>query len=161
LDEWPPRGKKTDRCITYKLTDGKQINTGYGRASRPLGYVMEISNGRWVARVRNLRSDPLPLGAAKKAAVDLYRFRDKGKPRDWPHELNKLVASLEDKPTKPKLDATALRRSVVDLVGIEPERLAHVIAISCDCDTTLLVQPALRVVHSGEPIRMIAAAKAA
>jgi hypothetical protein len=31
----PLRQKKTDRCITYKLTDGQQINTGYGRASRP------------------------------------------------------------------------------------------------------------------------------
>ena len=35
-----PRQKKTDKCITYNLTDGKQINTGYGRASLALGYVM-------------------------------------------------------------------------------------------------------------------------
>ena len=73
FEEWPPRVSKKASCVTYKLTDRKQINTGYGRASRPLGYVMETSPGRWIARVRNRRSNPLPLGAAKKAAIELYR----------------------------------------------------------------------------------------
>ena len=39
--------------ITWKLTDGVQINTGSGRAPRALGYVMEVFPGRWMARVRN------------------------------------------------------------------------------------------------------------
>src|SRR5690242_9320081 len=51
---------------TLKLTDGQQINTGYGRESRGLGYITEILPGRWVARVRDLGSDPLSFGAAKK-----------------------------------------------------------------------------------------------
>ena len=38
--------------LTYKLTDGVQINTGSGRASRALGCVMEVLPGRWMARVR-------------------------------------------------------------------------------------------------------------
>jgi hypothetical protein len=48
FEEWPPRVRMMASCISYKLTDGKQINTGYGRASSPHGYVMEISPGRWV-----------------------------------------------------------------------------------------------------------------
>lgn len=95
FEEWPKRQKKTDRCITYMLTDGKQLNTGYGRASRPLGYVMEISPGRWVARVGNLSSEPLSLGSARKAAVALHRSKDQGQPRDWMRELNcKLVTEI-------------------------------------------------------------------
>jgi hypothetical protein len=57
---------------TWKLTDGVQINTGSGRASRALGYVMEISPGRWMARVRSLGSDLLSFGAAKQEAIRLY-----------------------------------------------------------------------------------------
>jgi len=52
--------------------DGHQVNTGGGRASRAHGYVMEVSTGRWVAGVRNLGSDLLPFGAAKKEAIRLY-----------------------------------------------------------------------------------------
>jgi hypothetical protein len=98
FEEYPPRQKKTDRCITYKLTDGQQINTGYGRASRPLGYVMEIVDGRWVARVENLSSAPLPLGAAKKAAIELYRSKDKGQPKHWIRELNLATVAVTDSP---------------------------------------------------------------
>jgi hypothetical protein len=98
FEEYPPRQKKTDRCITYKLTDGQQINTGYGRASRPLGYVMEIVDGRWVARVENLSSAPLTLGAAKKAAIELYRSKDKGQPKDWIRELNLATVAVIDPP---------------------------------------------------------------
>jgi hypothetical protein len=36
FEEWPPRTSKKATCITYNLTDGQQINTGYGRASRSL-----------------------------------------------------------------------------------------------------------------------------
>ena len=83
---------------TLKLTDGTQINTGYGRASIALGYVMEIVPGRWVARVRDLSRDPLPLGAAKKAAIALYRSRGKGEPdKDWIDGLNQLVADEVDR----------------------------------------------------------------
>ena len=73
FEEYPPRQKKTDRCITYKLTDGGHINTGYGRTSRPLGYVMEIHPGRWIAMVGNSSSATLSLVAVKKAAIELYR----------------------------------------------------------------------------------------
>jgi hypothetical protein len=82
FEEWPPRPTKKDRCVTYKLTDGKQINTGYGRASQALGYVMEVGPGKWLARVNQRCSEPLPLHAAKNAAVSLYRSKDKGEPRD-------------------------------------------------------------------------------
>jgi hypothetical protein len=57
---------------------------------------METSPGRWVARVRNRRSNPLPLGAAKKAAIELYRSKDKGEIKElnqWIKELNQLAAN--------------------------------------------------------------------
>jgi hypothetical protein len=93
FEEWPKRGRPT--AASPMLTDGKQLNTGYGRASRPLGYVMEISPGRWVARVGNLSSEPLSLGSARKAAVALHRSKDQGQPRDWMRELNcKLVTEI-------------------------------------------------------------------
>jgi hypothetical protein len=81
----------------YKLTDGRQINTGYGRLSRALGYVMEISPGRWVARVGDLNSGILSLGLAKKAAVELHRRKDKGEPLDWITELNRQMAAEIDR----------------------------------------------------------------
>jgi hypothetical protein len=98
FEEWPARAKKSDKCITYKLTDGKQINTGYGRASRALGYLMEIADGKWVARVGNLSRGPLPLGAAKKAAIELHLSRDRGEPRDWVHQLNVTSLAVFDAP---------------------------------------------------------------
>jgi hypothetical protein len=113
FEEWPPRVSKKASCVTYKLTDRKQINTGYGRASRPLGYVMETSPGRWVARVRNRRSNPLPLGAAKKAAIELYRSRDKGEPRDWIKELTQLAANEVDRAVIQR----ERRKWPVDLMG--------------------------------------------
>jgi hypothetical protein len=77
--------------ITWKVTDGVQINTGAGRASRALGYVMEVFPSRWMARVGNLGSDLLSFGAAKQEAIRLYRGRDKGA-MDWIHELNLRAA---------------------------------------------------------------------
>ena len=79
--------------ITWKVTDGVQINTGAGRASRALGYVMEVFPGRWMARVGNLGSDLLSFGAAKQEAIRLYRCRDKGT-MDWIHELNVRAAEI-------------------------------------------------------------------
>ena len=78
--------------VTYKLTDGHQVNTGGGRASRALGYVVEVSTGRWMARVMNLGGDLLSFGAARQEAVRLYRCRDKGT-IDWICQLNLRVAA--------------------------------------------------------------------
>ena len=98
--------------ITWKATDGVQINTGAGRASRALGYVMEVFPGRWMARVGNLGSDLLSFGAAKQQAIRLYRCRDKGT-MDWIHELNLRAAA--------EINRTALasnkRNTPVDLIG--------------------------------------------
>jgi hypothetical protein len=98
--------------VTYKLTDGVQINTGSGRASRALGYVMEVSSGRWMARVRNLGSDLLPLGAAKQEAIRLHRCREKGT-SDWMRELNLRTASEIDRASLAK----ERRKAPIDLMG--------------------------------------------
>jgi hypothetical protein len=115
FEEYPPRKSKRDRCIAYKLTDGKQINAD-GRVSRPLGYVTEIWPGRWVAKVGNVSSLTLPLSAAKNAAVELYRSKDKGESRDWIADLNRAAAN--------EIDRAAIKRErpdrgkwPIDLVG--------------------------------------------
>ena len=97
FEEYPERPSKRATCITYKLTDGQQINTGYGRASRALGYVMEVWPGRWVARVRDLVSLPSSFTAAKQAAIGLYRLRKSGEPRDCIEGLNQTVANEIDR----------------------------------------------------------------
>jgi hypothetical protein len=113
---------------TWKLTDGVQINTGSGRASRALGYVMEVSPGRWMARVRNLGSDLLSFGTAKQEAIRLYGCRDKGT-MDWIRQLNLRAAA--------EINRTALasekRKTLVDLIGgqrqghIDPKIRANVL----------------------------------
>jgi hypothetical protein len=113
FEEWAPRISKKAACITYKLTDGKQVNTGYGRASRPLGYVTEISPGRWVARVGNLSSEPLSLGAARKRAVELHRSKDEEQRRDWIHELNRVMVAEIDRANL----AREKRRVPINLMG--------------------------------------------
>jgi hypothetical protein len=154
FEEWPPRPTKKDRCVTYKLTDGKQINTGHGRVSRALGYVMELVPGKWVARVNERCSEPLPLHAAKNAAINLYRSKDKGEPRDWIDHLNKVVVRLLDEQPCPALDAKSLRWPVVDLVGIDRDQMAHIVSVECGDDTALLVQKPVfsaLLVHTAEP----------
>ena len=154
FEEWPPRPTKKDRCVTYKLTDGRQINTGHGRASRALGYVMEVVPGKWVARVSQRCSEPLPLHAAKNAAVSLYRSKDKVEPRDWIDHLNKVVVRLLEKRPCPTLDAKSLRQPVVDLVGIDRDQMGHIVSVECGDDTALLVQkpvPSALLVYAVEP----------
>jgi hypothetical protein len=82
--------------VTYKLTDGQQVNAGGGRTSRALGYAIEVSPGRWMARVRNLGSNLLSFGSAKREAIRLYRSRDNGTP-DWIYELNLRTAAEIDR----------------------------------------------------------------
>jgi len=49
---------------------------------------------RWVARVGNRASKPLPLDAAKRAAVAMLRERGKGEARDW---INQIAANDVDR----------------------------------------------------------------
>jgi hypothetical protein len=154
FEEWPPRPTKNDRCVTYKLTDGKQINTGYGRTSQALGYVMEVVPGKWMARVNERCSEPLPLHAAKNAAVSLYRSKDKGEPRDWIDHLNKVVVRLLEERLCPALDAKSLRQPIVDLVGSDRDQVDHIVSVECHDDTALLVQrpvPSALLVYAAEP----------
>ena len=98
--------------VTYKLTDGQQVNTGGGRAARVLGYVMEVLPGGWMTRVRNLGSDLLSFGAAKQEAIRLYGCREK-RTSDWICQLNLRVAA--------EINRTALasekQKTPVDLIG--------------------------------------------
>ena len=80
--------------------------------SRALGYVIEVQQGRWMARLGDLGSDLLSFGGAKRQAISLYGSRDKTEV-DWIRELN-LGAAVE-------LDRAALetdkRKPPVDLMG--------------------------------------------
>jgi hypothetical protein len=115
--------------VTWKLTDGVQINTGSGRNSRALGYVMEVFSGRWMARVGNLGSDLLSFGAARQEAIRFYRCRDKGT-MDWIHELNLRAAEMNRAAL-----ASDKRKTPVDLIGgqrhglIDPKIRAAVLEV--------------------------------
>jgi hypothetical protein len=63
-----------------------------------VGWLMEVawpggSRQRWVARVGDRASEPLPFDAAKQAAIAF--LREKGKPRDA--ELNQIAANEVDR----------------------------------------------------------------
>ena len=98
--------------VTYKMTDGQQVNTGGGRSSRALGYVVEVSPGRWMARVTNLGSDLLPFGAAKQEAIRLYRCRDRTG-LDWIRQLNTRAAAEIDRACLAK----ERHKAPIDLMG--------------------------------------------
>jgi hypothetical protein len=98
--------------VTYKLTDGQQVNTGCGRASRALGYIVEVFPGRWMARVRNLCSDLLPFGAVKQEAVRLYGCRGENG-LDWIRELSVRCAGEIDR----SAPANEKRKTSFDLMG--------------------------------------------
>jgi hypothetical protein len=56
------------------------------------------SRQRWVARVKDRASEPLPLEEAKKAAITLLHERRRvGEPRDWIAELDQLAANEVDR----------------------------------------------------------------
>ena len=93
--------------VTWKLTDGVQINTGSGRASRALGYVMEVLPGRWMARVRSLGSGLLSFGAAKQEAIRLYGCGEKGTiGLDSPAELAGCSRDKQNGPSKRETKST-------------------------------------------------------
>ena len=58
---------------------------------------MEIYPRRWVARVRDCRSEPTTLKQAKQAALDLYSWGKTGQPRHWIFDNNFLVAREIDR----------------------------------------------------------------
>jgi hypothetical protein len=51
---------------------------------------------RWVARVGDRASEPLPLDAAKQAAIAFLREKGKSEPRDFIAELNQTAANEVD-----------------------------------------------------------------
>jgi hypothetical protein len=78
------------------------------RGKNGAGWLVEVAwpggvRGRWVARVGDMRSEPLPLDGAKQAAVAF--LREKEKPRTKPNHIQKLnqIAANE-------VDRAALQR---------------------------------------------------
>jgi hypothetical protein len=83
-----------------------RINSSTYRLDRPgrlgAGWLMEVAwaggiRQRWIARVRNRASEPLPLDAAKRAAVAMLRERGNVEPRDWIKALNQIAADEVDR----------------------------------------------------------------
>jgi hypothetical protein len=79
-----------------------RINPGTYRLDRPgklsAGWLMKVgwpggARQRWIARVGNRASEPLPLDEAKRAAVAMLRERSATEPHDWIAELNKIAAA--------------------------------------------------------------------
>ena len=79
-----------------------RVNPCTYRLDRPgklgAGSLMEVGwpgcvRQRWIARVGNRASEPLPLDQAKRAAVAMLRERMEPVPRDWIAELNTIAAA--------------------------------------------------------------------
>jgi hypothetical protein len=69
---------------------------------RGVGWLMEVAwpggaRQRWIARVGDRASEPLPLDVAKRAATSMLRERVKSEPRDWIAELNQVAADEVDR----------------------------------------------------------------
>jgi hypothetical protein len=72
------------------------------RNKRAAGWLMEVawlggSRQRWVARVCDQATDPLPLEEAKQAAIAFLQEKGKVKPRDFIAELNQIAANEVDR----------------------------------------------------------------
>jgi hypothetical protein len=82
-----------------------RINSCTYRLDRPgktgAAWLMEVSwpgaRQRWVARVGNRASEPLPLDMAKRAAVAMLRELGKVEPRNWIADLNRIAAAEVDR----------------------------------------------------------------
>jgi hypothetical protein len=83
---------KANSC-TYRLDRPKKLGAGS---------LMEVSwpggaRHRWIARVGNRASEPLPLDEAKRAAIAMLRERGQAEPRDLIAELNRVAATEVDR----------------------------------------------------------------
>ena len=79
--------------VTYRLDTPNK---------RGAGWLMEVAwpggaRQRWIARVGNRASEPLPLSQAKQAAAAMLSERGKPEPRDWIAELNQIAATEVDR----------------------------------------------------------------
>ena len=78
FEEYPPRQHKKDPCITFKLTDGKQVNTGYGRASRSLGFLMEVTPGEVGCSRRRPQKCDAALRGGQEGGAKPLPFKGEG-----------------------------------------------------------------------------------
>ena len=72
-------------AVTYRID---------ARNKRGAGWLMQVGS-RWIARVRNRASRPLPLEAAKRAGLEMVRNRSKGEPVTDPIGALNLAAAAE------------------------------------------------------------------
>ena len=75
--------------ITYRVD---------GRNKLGAGWLMDIgwpadAGGKWIARVGNRSSEPLPLDEVKRVSADMLNERAKGEPFDCIARLNQLSAN--------------------------------------------------------------------
>ena len=75
--------------ITYRVD---------GRNKLGAGWLMDIgwptdAGGKWIARVGNRASEPLPLDEAKRVGADMLNERARGEPFDCIARLNQLSAN--------------------------------------------------------------------
>jgi hypothetical protein len=100
-----------------------RINSCTFRLDRPgklsAAWLMEVSwpgaRQRWISRVGNRVSEPLPLDAAKRAAVAIFRERGKAEPHHWIADLNRIAAAEVDRAGRMQ----ERRQWPRDLVGAE------------------------------------------
>jgi hypothetical protein len=87
-------------AVTFAKINSTTIRVDCSR-KKSAGCLMEVawpgvSRQRWVARVGDRGSKPLPLDAAKQAAVAFFRERSSVRSRDWTAQLNQIAAEEVD-----------------------------------------------------------------
>jgi hypothetical protein len=104
----------------------EKINSVTIRVDRPgkraVGWLMEVAwpgeNGqRWIARVGDRASKPLPLEEAKKAVRELLQYRGKAGSKDWIAELDKIAAREVDRAVTQREQRERRRKWPLDLMG--------------------------------------------
>ncbi len=126
--------------VTWKLTDGTLTDVpashgqwgGY-RVTKAVAWVMEVGPQQWVARCRDMASDPLPLAQAKKAAKRMvlsglhdYRVTDVGAP-----DLNNLTVQSQEAIDQINTVGASPRIQVLSDSKVEPELLRYIIWVEC------------------------------
>jgi hypothetical protein len=88
-------------AVTFAKVNSCTYRVGT-RNKRAAGWLMEVawpggSRQRWVARIGDQASEPLPLEEAKQAAIAFLREKGKVKPRHVIADLNQVSANEVDR----------------------------------------------------------------
>jgi hypothetical protein len=114
FEEWPKGQKRTDRCITYMLTDGKQVNTGAGRAfAFHSQHVVEVDKDRRWGLSMGRAKAPGPRAPSRRDEIPPPRYGERSAVTFSPCSVYALNYSLSLPPTTAAEIATSERSNTM------------------------------------------------